>query len=110
MNIRWPILTERNRPQRNPELTGVPRPAPSSGMSAKLTRFAIGDAVRFKWAARGGGMDGKIVSIRSDRLFVRLDAERWREMSPIPATADELEPVDDGANALQPRGGRTDNP
>ena len=77
-------------------------------MSAKLTRFAVSDTVRFKWAARDGGMTGKIVSIRADRLFVRLDADRWREMPPIPATADELEPVDDGANERPTASRRSD--
>ena len=64
-------------------------------MSTKPTRFAIGDTVRFKWAARGGGLIGKIVSIHHNRLFVRLDATRWRNLPPMPATADELEAVND---------------
>jgi hypothetical protein len=29
-------------------------------MSDRLTRFAVGDAVRFRWATRGSGIGGKI--------------------------------------------------
>lgn len=40
-------------------------------------------------------MYGTVVSIRGQTLFVRLDHERWRNMPPVPAHADELEVIDD---------------
>ena len=57
------------------------------------SQIAVGAKVRFKWATRGGSIDGTVVEIRGDTLFVRLEGERWRNLPPVPARADELEEV-----------------
>ena len=36
-------------------------------------------------------MDGTVVAIHGQILFVRLDGERWKNLPPLPATPDELE-------------------
>ena len=55
--------------------------------------IAVGTPVRFKWVTDRGEMRGTVVLIRGQTLFVRLSGDRWRNLPPVPARVDELEPT-----------------
>ena len=61
-----------------------------------MQRVAIGSRVRIVWPSTHDGLTGVVTSIdgTNNRLYVRIDGERWRTLPPILLAGDEVVPAD----------------
>ena len=61
-----------------------------------MQRVAIGSRVRIVWPSTHDGLTGVVTAIdgTNDRLYVRIDGERWRRMAPILLAREEVVPAD----------------
>ena len=61
-----------------------------------MQRVAIGSRVRIVWPSTHDGLTGVVTAIdgTNDRLYVRIDGERWRTMPPILLAREEVVPAD----------------
>ena len=59
-------------------------------------RIAVGSRVRIVWPSAHDGLTGVVTAIdgTNDRLYVRIDGERWRTLPPILLAQDEVVPAD----------------
>ena len=56
----------------------------------RTARPAVGSRVRIVWPSDRAGYTGTVTRIEGERLYVRLDGERWRGMAPIPVRREEI--------------------
>ena len=66
------------------------------GQGNVMERIAVGSRVRIVWPSAHDGLTGVVTSIdgTKNRLYVRIDGERWRTMAPILLARDEVVPAE----------------
>ena len=61
-----------------------------------MERIAVGSRVRIVWPSARDGLTGVVTAIdgTNNRLYVRIDGERWRRLAPILLARDEVVPAE----------------